>query len=202
MSKGKETRETILRAALDFSSKLGFESLSIGELAKRVGMSKSGLFGHFNSKEKLQMMVIDYAAENFTEHVFIPAISKDRGIPRILAIVETWHRWSSRYFTGGCPLVAAAFEYDDRPGAVRDHLTEHQKTMLNSFQKAAQIAVDEGQFDKNLDCDAFAFEFYSLMLGYHLYSRLLQDDDAKFRHLEAVDSLIERSKSKEHREQH
>ena len=74
--------------------------------------------------------------------------------------------------------------------------------MLNSFQKAAQIAVDEGQFDKNLDCDAFAFEFYSLMLGYHLYSRLLQDDDAKFRHLEAVDSLIERSKSKEHREQH
>ena len=70
MTKGNETKELILKAALDFSSKLGLESLSIGELAKRVGMSKSGLFGHFNSKEKLQKMVIDYAAKNYTENVF------------------------------------------------------------------------------------------------------------------------------------
>lgn len=194
MSKGNETKELILKAALDFSSKLGLESLSIGELAKKVGMSKSGLFGHFNSKEKLQMMVIDYAAKNYTENVFIPAFKKERGIPRIYAIVENWHKWSGKYFTGGCPFVAAAFEYDDRPGMVRDHIRAHQTSMLDSFEKAAKIAVDEGHFKKDLDCKGFAFEFYSYMLGYHLYSRLLRDEEAKLRHSEAVESLITRSR--------
>ncbi len=195
MTKGNETKELILKAALDFSSKLGLESLSIGELAKRVGMSKSGLFGHFNSKEKLQKMVIDYAAKNYTENVFLPAFKKPRGIPRILAIVETWHKWSGKYFTGGCPFVAAAFEYDDRPGPVRDHIRHHQSTMIGSFEKAAQIAVDEGHFKKDLDVKAFAFEFYSYMLGYHLYSRLLRDEVAKERHIETVDGLIARCRA-------
>ncbi len=195
MTKGNETKELILKAALDFSSKLGLESLSIGELAKRVGMSKSGLFGHFNSKEKLQKMVIDYAAKNYTENVFLPAFKKPRGIPRILAIVETWHKWSGKNFTGGCPFVAAAFEYDDRPGPVRDHIRHHQSTMIGSFEKAAQIAIDEGHFKKDLDVKAFAFEFYSYMLGYHLYSRLLRDEVAKERHIETVDSLIARSRA-------
>lgn len=196
MAKGSETREVILKAALDFSSKLGLESLSIGELAKRVGMSKSGLFGHFNSKEKLQMMVIDYAAQNFTECVFVPAFKKPRGIPRILAIADNWHAWSGKFFTGGCPFVAAAFEYDDRPGPVRDHLMSHQKTMLHSFEKAAEIAVGEGHFQKSLDCKAFGFEFYSYMLAYHLYSRLLKDEEAKLRHSQALEGLIERSRSR------
>lgn len=194
MAKGSETREVILKAALDFSSKLGLESLSIGELAKRVGMSKSGLFGHFNSKEKLQMMVIDYAAQNFTENVFLPAFKKERGVPRVKAISENWHRWSGKYFTGGCPFVAAAFEYDDRPGPVRDHIMGHQKTMLNSFEKAAKISVDEGHFSRTVDCKAFAFEFYSYMLAYHLYSRLLKDEEAYNRFNQAVDGLIERSR--------
>ncbi|MCF8059584.1 MAG: TetR/AcrR family transcriptional regulator [Bacteriovoracaceae bacterium] len=194
MAKGSETREVILKAALDFSSKLGLESLSIGELAKKVGMSKSGLFGHFNSKEKLQMMVIDYAAQNFTDNVFIPAFKKERGIPRILAIAENWHKWSGKYFTGGCPFVAAAFEYDDRPGPVRDHIMGHQTTMLKSFEKAAKIAVLEGHFYTGLDCKSFAFEFYSFMLGYHLYSRLLKDEEAKVRHNDALESLILRSR--------
>lgn len=194
MAKGSETREVILKAALDFSSKLGLESLSIGELAKRVGMSKSGLFGHFNSKEKLQMMVIDYAAQNFTENVFLPAFKKPRGVARIKAVAENWHRWSGKYFTGGCPFVAAAFEYDDRPGPVRDHIMGHQKTMLNSFEKAAKISVEEGHFSRTVDCGAFAFEFYSYMLAYHLYSRLLKDEEAFNRFNQAVDGLIERSR--------
>lgn len=194
MAKGNETRENILKAALDFSSKLGLESLSIGELAKRVGMSKSGLFGHFNSKEKLQMMVIDYAAQNFTDHVFVPAFKKERGISRILAVADNWHRWSGKYFTGGCPFVAAAFEYDDRPGVVRDHIRKHQATMLHSFERAAEIAIEEGQFKRELDCKGFAFEFYSYMLGYHLYSRLMRDEEALLRHNEAVEALIARSR--------
>lgn len=194
MAKGSETREVILKAALDFSSKLGLESLSIGELAKRVGMSKSGLFGHFNSKEKLQMMVIDYAAQNFTENVFLPAFKKERGVPRIKATAENWHRWSGKYFTGGCPFVAAAFEYDDRPGPVRDHIMGHQKTMLESFERSARQAIEEGHFSRAVDCKAFAFEFYSFMLAYHLYSRLLKDEDAFSRYTLALDGLIERSR--------
>lgn len=196
MSKGSETKEAILRAALDFSSKIGLESLSIGELAKKVGMSKSGLFGHFNSKEKLQMMVIDYAAKNYTENIFIPSFKKERGIPRILAIVENWHKWSNKSFTGGCPFVAAAFEFDDRPGLVRDHIKKYQNMMLHSFQRSAKQACNEGHFRMDLDCENWAFEFYSYMLAYHLYSRLLKDEEAKYRHNEAVSSLIQRSQVK------
>ena len=194
MKKGSETKEAILKAALDFTSKLGLESLSIGELAKKVGMSKSGLFGHFNSKEKLQQMVIDYAAENFTANVIKPALQLPRGIPRIEGIFNNWIKWSHTFFTGGCPFVAAAFEYDDRPGPVRDHIKEYQHTMINSFQRAAEIAKEEGQFKSDLDTKQFAFEFYSIMLGFHLYQRLLQDADTNTLHQNSFQSLIERSK--------
>ena len=145
MSKGSETKEAILRAALDFSSKIGLESLSIGELAKKVGMSKSGLFGHFNSKEKLQMMVIDYAAKNYTENIFIPSFKKERGIPRILAIVEiginglTNHLW----------VVPLSLQLSNltRTRSVRDHIKKYQNMMLHSFQRSAKQACNEGHLE-------------------------------------------------------
>lgn len=196
MTRGRETKEAILKAALDFSSKLGLENLSIGELAKKVGMSKSGLFGHFNSKEKLQITVLDYAAKNFTENVFLPAFKVPRGVPRIRAIVNNWHNWSGQFFTGGCPFVAAAFEFDDRPGAIRDRIIFHQQTMIDSFAKAATIAIEEKHFRNDVDPKQFAYEFYSLLLGHHLFNRLLKSQDAKDRFNLAFDNLIQLSEIK------
>jgi AcrR family transcriptional regulator len=173
MNKGFETKEHILKAALDFTSKLGLEALSIGELAKKVGMSKSGLFGHFNSKEKLQIMVIDYAAQNFIKCVVLPALDKKRGIERIRSMAKNWLDWSGQNFTGGCPFIAAAFEYDDRPGAIRDHIKKYQEDLIQTFTRAAEIAVEEDEFKSDSSCSQFAFEFYSFMLGQHVYNRLL-----------------------------
>lgn len=193
MTKGIATKENIIHAAFDFTSRFGLESLSIGELAKLVGMSKSGLFGHFNSKESLQMKVLDYAADNFIRNVVRPAVKAPRGIARINAIATHWQKWASSKLAGGCPIIAATVEYDDRPGKIRDHLQMLQGEMINTFSRAAQIAVDEGEFKKTLDCEQFAYEFYANMMAYHVFTRLLRDRTAKKRFEITLDQLIEKS---------
>lgn len=195
MSKGADTKELILKTALDFASRWGLEALSIGELAKKVGMSKSGLFGHFNSKEKLQMMVLDYAANHFVEAVLLPAYKDPRGIPRIEGTVDNWYRWIEKQNEGGCPFVAAAFEYDDRPGQVQDHLRNHLDTMINSFVRSAEIAVEEGHFRKDTNCREFAYRFYSYLLGLHLYQKLLHSENAFEYHKNAFKDLLDKYKA-------
>lgn len=179
MSKGFQTKENILKAALDFTSKFGLESLSIGELAKNVGMSKSGLFSHFKSKEMLQIKVLDYAAENFVLKVIVPAIKKERGLARLDAMMENWNKWSGSHFAGGCPFLSSIVEFDDRPGKVRDQVKFHQKTMIETFERAVQIAKEEGQLKESCNVQSIAYELYSNMIGYHIYSRLLKVKNSK-----------------------
>ncbi|MBL7664056.1 MAG: TetR/AcrR family transcriptional regulator [Bacteriovoracaceae bacterium] len=188
------TKDKIIKTAFEFTSKFGLESLTIGELAKAVGMSKSGLFGHFKSKEKLQMMVLDFSAENFTHKVIKPALLRPRGIPRLEGMVEGWVKWSTSTHSGGCPIVAAAIEFDDRPGNIRDRIQELLQLMMATYAKAAQIAVDEGQLKADLDTEQFAYELYSLMMGHHVYNRLLADKNAKNRLNVAFEGLVGRYK--------
>jgi AcrR family transcriptional regulator len=176
--------------AYDWTSKFGLESLTIGELAKAVGMSKSGLFGHFKSKERLQMMVLDFTAQNFTFSVIKPAIKKERGIPRIEAMVDNWIKWSSSANAGGCPFVAAAIEYDDRPGKIREHIQSYLNLMMSSFSKAVDIAIEEGQLKQETDPKQLAYEVYSLMIGFHVYSRLLGDKKAKQRLKNGIETVL------------
>jgi AcrR family transcriptional regulator len=178
MSKGINTKETILKAALDLTSKFGLESLSIGELAKSVGMSKSGLFGHFKSKEKLQIMVMDYAAENFTNQVILPALKEPRGLPRLEGIMRRWKVWSGNYMAGGCPFLSSIVEFDDRPGKIRDHIKELQSSMIKTFERSILISKEEGHIRNDSNIKQIAYEFYSNMIGYHIYSRLLTDEDS------------------------
>lgn len=196
MTKGIATKENIIHAAFDFTSRFGLESLSIGELAKLVGMSKSGLFGHFNSKEALQMKVLDYAADNFIRNVVRPAVRSPRGKARIYALAEQWQKWASSKLAGGCPIIAATVEYDDRPGKIRDHLQALQGEMINTFSRSAKIAVEEGEFKKSLDCEQFAYEFYANMMAYHVFTRLLRDRTAKQRFQTTLEQLIENASVK------
>ena len=189
-----ETKEKILNVALGLSSKFGLVNLSIGELAKVVGMSKSGLFGHFKSKEALQKMVLDFAAYHFVNTVVKPALKEKRGIPRLEAIVENWISWSLEMHLGGCPIVTAAIEFDDRPGALRDHVQFLKTEMIKGFEKTTRIAVSEGHLVKELDCEQFVFELYSLMIGFHIYGRLMDEKMAKRRFKKAFKDLISRYK--------
>src|SRR5512143_3621128 len=126
MGKGDQTRAAILDVALAQASRSGFESLTIGSLAERAGLSKSGLFAHFGSREELQVAAIEAAAARFTESVFRPALKARRGLPRLRALFDHWLDWTSRSgLTHGCPMQAAAIEFDDRPGPVRDAVVEH-----------------------------------------------------------------------------
>lgn len=194
MSKGTETRGAVLDCATEMASRIGLEGLSIGELAKKAGLSKSGLFAHFDSKQNLQMEVLERSVERFIARVVAPALKKPRGLPRVIAIFENWLRWS-KDLPGGCIFIAAANELDDRPGPLRDRLVGYQNDWVETLTTAARIAVSEGHFAGRVDPQQFAYDFYSILLAYHHFSRLVRDPKAEARARKAFDRLIATSRS-------
>jgi AcrR family transcriptional regulator len=172
MKKGDETRYKILEIGFELASTLGLECLTIGTLAKAAHMSKSGLFSHFHSKENLQLSVMGYADDLFLKEVVIPALKTPAGIPRVKKIMENWVDWSRRT-SGGCIFVSAAAEFADRPGPVRDFIREQHDRWIDCLRRIADSAVKAGDFKPDTDCDLFAFELYSLILGFYLYHNSL-----------------------------
>ena len=195
MSKAQSTKEQILKSALHLTSKFGLESLSIGELAKSVGMSKSGLFGHFKSKEKLQIMVMDYAADNFVRKIIKPAIKEKRGLARLNAMMINWKTWSGTYMPGGCPFLSSIVEFDDRPGKVRDHIQKLQNQMIGSFERALEIAMLENEIKKSSNIELAAYQIYSCMIGYHIYNRLMAHKDAHKMFSISIEEIINNLKA-------
>ena len=196
MSKGEDTRKAILRDALAEVSLRGMDGLTIGNLAKKTGLSKSGLYAHFESKEALQIRVLEEAREGFIRAIVTPGLKAPRGEPRIRAFFERWIDWeSSDALPGGCPFIAAAAELDDQPGPVRDYLVQTQRDWVETLRGAARIAVDEGHFRADLDVAQWAYELWGLVLSYHWYARLLEAEDARARLDAAFDALIARSRA-------
>lgn len=189
MTKGNDTRNSILEAGLGMASQFGLEDVTIGSLAKTMGMSKSGIFGHFQSKENLQLQIIGFAVRQFGESVLLPALKIRSGIARINAMVENWIKWGDS-LSGGCIFVSASNEFTDRPGPVRQALLDYQRTWLASLEKLAQSAVNAGEFRPDTDTEQFAFELYSLMLGFHYYHRMLQDTGIRIKEQKALERLI------------
>lgn len=182
MAKGDDTRSSILWQALDLSTEVGLEGLTVGTLAKRMGMSKSGLYAHFESKEDLQKQVLDTAADLFVDTVVAPALKKPRGLPRVKALFEGWLDWiSSPHMSGGCPFIGASTELDDRPGPVRDTLVGHFRDLTGVVTRVAQVAIEEGHFRRDLDVDQLAFELWGILHAHHHFSRLMGSPDARTR---------------------
>ncbi|MEM9292517.1 MAG: TetR/AcrR family transcriptional regulator [Acidobacteriota bacterium] len=190
MSKGRETRQAILYRAVDLTSQVGLEGLSIGVLAKRAGMSKSGLYAHFGSKEELQREVLDAAADRFVDVVMAPAFREPRGLPRVERLFELWMWWGTQELSGGCPFVAAASDFEDRLGPVRDHLIVHLDDLLKEVAKTAQIAIDEGHFRPDLDVQQFAYEFWALVVVHQHYSKLFGYPRANERARAAFERMV------------
>ena len=174
MDKGIETREKILHAAMHMVRESGFNSLTIGETAKQVGMSKSGVFAHFDSRDELLLNVIAFTALDFKVQVFDKALQHKRGLERINALSRYWIRWSNQP-SGGCPFMSGAFEFDDRPGVIRDALVKQEKAVHDIWERAARIAVEENEFKAETDCKQFAFEIFGNLLSFQIYKRLLND---------------------------
>jgi len=196
MRKGEQTRQGILQTALAEASMAGLSGLSIGGLADKVAMSKSGLFAHFSSKQDLQLQVLQTARQLFIDGVIAPALRQPRGEPRVQALFDNWLEWSeSSFLPGGCPFVSAAVELDDQPGPLRDYLVQSQKDWLDTLATAARISIDEGHFRGDLDAERFAFEFYSVILAYYHFSRLLNDPETTPRCQSSFADLLQRSRA-------
>jgi AcrR family transcriptional regulator len=189
MTKGKDTKETILSAGLEMASHLGLENVTIGALAKSIHMSKSGVFAHFQSKENLQIQILEYAGERFAETVILPVLKEKAGITRIRALVANWIEFSMR-LTGGCIFVSASSEFSDRPGRVRDFLLAQQGDWMDGLRRVAHSAVLAGDFREDIDIEQFAFDLYSLLLGFYYYHQLLQDAKSQTYQESALDQLL------------
>jgi len=192
-TKGERTRAAILDEALKIVSKAGLDGLTIGTLAEATGLSKSGLFAHFGSREELLLAVLAHGQAQFTEVVFQPAMDHPRGTPRLRAMFVNWLDWTeSAELPGGCPMIGGATEFDDKPGPVRDMLAGGQRTWIETLKRGVRQAVEEGQMVAGTDPEQIAFEMFGIALVVHHHRRLLGYSKARARALAALESLLER----------
>lgn len=189
--KGQQTRAAILDAALNLASQMGIEGLSIGALAEVIGMSKSGVFAHFGSREELQISVIREYHERFEEEVFHPAMSEPRGLPRLRTLVKNWVSKVATEIDSGCIYISGAVEFDDRPGPVRDALAGMVLLWHGALEKAIRIAIEEGHLRPDTDPMQMLFEIHGLILSLHHDARFLRSPGAVERARVAFERLIQ-----------
>jgi len=190
MAKGLQTRERILDTAFRLAAREGLDGLSLSTLAGQLGLSKSGLFAHFGSKEELQLEMLRLASRQFVDKVMAPAFQRARGLPRLKALFDNWRQWVTS-LPGGCIFVAAATELDDREGPVRAFVVDQQRELLKTLARTTRICVDEGHFRRDLDVDQFAFEVLATYLAFHQAHRLLREPRADQRARRAFARLVE-----------
>ena len=191
MRKGELTHQAILQRAVSLASRVGLEGLSIGGLAEDLGLSKSGLFAHFESKAALQVETLEEASRIFTEHVVRPALARPRGLPRLRAAVENWLHWGrAAALEGGCLFMAASAELDDREGPARERLVQSERDWMDTLATITRTCVSEGHFRDDTDPEQVAHELYGLALGYHHAARLMRDPKAEARAMRAFEGLV------------
>jgi AcrR family transcriptional regulator len=196
MTKGAETRREIVAEALSLAGKVGLEGVSLGTLADRLDLSKSGLFAHFRSKEALQLEVVQVAIDSFVKQVVLPALTKPRGEPRLRALFDrylTWIRGSPS--SGGCFFMALTQEYDDRPGPVRDLLVQSQRDWYATVARATRLAIEEQHLAPEADAQQIAYEAIGIGMAFQQAHRLLSDPNAERYARKAFESLLERHRA-------
>jgi AcrR family transcriptional regulator len=193
-TKGQRTRNSILETAAALATEEGLEPLSIGRLAEETGMSKSGLFAHFGSKEELQLATVEYAAALFVAEVIEPARSAPRGLARIWALCDHMIGYAERQvFPGGCFFAATSFEFNNRPGPVRDRIEEMIRSWLSYLEHAVEQAQEAGELDPNASAREVAFQLDAFAQASNAQYQLFRDpqvfDDARRAIQERLESL-------------
>ncbi|HKG10665.1 MAG TPA: helix-turn-helix domain-containing protein [Gaiellaceae bacterium] len=193
-TKGERTRQAILDTAAALATEEGLEPLSIGRLAEATAMSKSGLFAHFGSKEELQLATVDHAAALFVREVIAPAREAPRGLARVWALCENMVDYAQRQvFPGGCFFAAAAFEFNRRPGPVRDRIEHMLGTWLSYLEHAVEQAQQTGELVQTPSAKELAFELDAFAQAANAKFQLFRDDavfaDARRAIRERLESL-------------
>ena len=193
--KGETTRAAIVEAGLALARREGLEGLTIGLLADALRMSKSGVFAHFGSREDLQLAVLREYAARFVEDVLRPAVERERGLPRLQAMLENWLRLLARELEQGCLMIAGASEYDDRPGALRDAMVGIVAGWKDELLRAIDAAKDAGHLGAGVESRQLVFEIYGLMLALHQDARLLRSADGVRRARVGLARLIDAARA-------
>lgn len=162
---GVESRRAILHAAANLATTRGLEGLSIGELAAHIGMSKSGLYAHFKSKEELELATIETATEIFERDVVEPASKSPAGLERVIALSEAFlGHLERRVFPGGCFFATVLAHLASRPGRARDRVLEVQKQWVAQFSRALRQARDAGELIPAASIDQLVFELTAMLV--------------------------------------
>src|SRR6266446_281627 len=190
------TRERILHQGLALMSQSGLAGVTLGVLAEQVGMSKSGLFAHFQSKQEVQIALLKYMAQFAEARVVLPAMRVKEGLPRLKALVRNWFGWAQRAgLPGGCPVAAGLFEFDDVEGAIRNKILEMEGQWRRLLTELVQRAVSLGHLRRDLDVEQFVWELSGIYLGHHAAHRFLRAADADSRAHTAFQALVDRAMS-------
>jgi len=190
MRKGEQTRSAIVAAALELAARDGLEGLTIGALAERMHMSKSGVFAHFGSREELQIAVLKAYERRFVEDVLVPGLEAPRGLARLRAILGHWLERTAIEAASGCIWISGATEYDDRPGSVREELVGMVRSWQRELIRAIGQAMDTGELRADTDPSELVFDLYGVILVLHHDARLLDSPDAQARARRAFERLL------------
>ena len=192
MQKGQQTKATIVEAALGLATHIGLEGLSIGALADVTGMSKSGVFAHFGSREELQISVVREYHARFEQEVFYPAMSVPRGVTRLRALFDNWMKRTSIEIDSGCIYISGAVEFDERTGPVRDALARSVMTWHGALKRSIEHAKELGELRADVDPDQMLFEVHGLILALHYEARFLKNPGSIARALQGFEQIVAR----------
>ncbi|GAB1383408.1 MAG TPA: TetR/AcrR family transcriptional regulator [Ottowia sp.] len=192
LPKGQQTKAAIVDAALRMAAQVGLEGLSIGSLAEAMGMSKSGVFAHFGSRDELQISVVREYYARFEAQVFQPAMMQPRGLPRVRALFEHWMRFTSAELDSGCIFISGAVEFDDRPGPVRDALAEAVGAWIDAMTRAVAQAGEQGHLLASADPRQISFEIHALILALHYEARFMRRPGSMERAVQGFHNILAR----------
>jgi len=192
LHKGQQTKATIVEAALNLATHIGLEGLSIGALAELTGMSKSGVFAHFGSREELQISVVHEYHDRFEQEVFFPALEAPRGVARLRALFDNWMKRTSIELDSGCIYISGAVEFDDRTGPVRDALTASVQTWHAAMRRTIVQCRESGDLHADLDENQLLFEIHGLILALHYEARFLRNEGSMQRAIDGFESILAR----------
>ena len=192
LQKGQQTKAAIIDAALGLATHIGLEGLSIGALAEVTGMSRSGVFAHFGSREELQISVVREYHQRFEQEVFYPALDEPRGLPRLRAMFAYWMKRSSVEIDSGCIYISGAIEFGDRTGLVRDALVSSVMTWHAAMKRAIEHCKELGQLRDEVSPEQMLFEIHGLILALHYEARFLQTPGSIDRAITGFNNILAR----------
>ncbi|MDO8988488.1 MAG: TetR/AcrR family transcriptional regulator [Sideroxyarcus sp.] len=174
--KGDATKAAILTAALEVAEVSGLQGITIGVLAEKTGMSKSGVFAHFKAREELLVEVVREYHRRFEQIVFEPAMSQPKGLPRLKQMIATWLDITSAAESTGSVFITGPIEFDDQPGLIRDALVQSVEIWRQALLRSINESIQLGHLKDTADPDVILFQIYSYVLGVHHDVRFLHVD--------------------------